>query len=330
VDGHGNRDVSEETGTMKLPKSIAVAALFGSQVRGDVDSLSDSDILLIGADEDREEAVHSLRSQGYSPSFYTWSQFCALADDGSLFVQHVKQEGLVVRDSDVFSEVLRIFVPAKSVARKLQDNLALVELTDGTPRLPTTVAWALDVLAVAVRNYAILKNAEVGYYVFGYADLVHQLGHKHGLDCESQRALLELRLDKHHYRQAAQLRDDIASAWERLSLARRAISVIAEARVSDLAPADADAFIERGLRPMPGAHWYIPLRRVEGAYCAVRDSVRVDDSTLCSRIEALISSPSPYGLPHQNSAANLSVLVKSLRDAHCYGGATAMQTAAID
>lgn len=71
-----------------------VGVLYGSAARGDADSLSDVDVLLIGADE--VEVPKSAMPSGAQVSQYDWAEWDELVRTGSIFLHHLKGESRVL------------------------------------------------------------------------------------------------------------------------------------------------------------------------------------------------------------------------------------------
>jgi hypothetical protein len=84
--------------------------LFGSASRGDYSGSSDLDLLLITEQKVQPSAVRasvSIYAQKFNMSFsvYQKGDFVRLFDDGSLFVAHILQEGVVLHDDGQFGKL---------------------------------------------------------------------------------------------------------------------------------------------------------------------------------------------------------------------------------
>lgn len=84
--------------------------LFGSASRGDYSGTSDLDLLLITEQKVQPSAVRAsvpIFAQKFSMSFsiYQEGDFGRLFDDGSLFVAHILQEGVVLHDDGQFGKL---------------------------------------------------------------------------------------------------------------------------------------------------------------------------------------------------------------------------------
>lgn len=279
---------------MRLPHSVDAVALYGSRVRGDHDLLSDEDVLLIGSEEVRATASDQLRSEGMSPSFYTWEQFYGLVGKGSLFVQHLKQESRIVVDTGGrLRGALRSFRPTEDLELRLQQTLHLLTLTGRAVDVPAAGLWALDVLAVTFRNFAIVRNAESGRFIFGFSDLVRSVSDNAGLSGAEQTLLLRLRKYKSEYRNKIQTSHTCEIMQDLTKIQRILVRLL---ETSDSFWLRSPELTPRFLDHPSGCHWYVGLRWWEGLY---RAHEHASDLELAKRseLETLIASPNPYSNP---------------------------------
>jgi hypothetical protein len=291
--------------------SIEAAAIFGSSARGSKDAYSDTDVLLIGPDSARDTVHRELLNRGYSPSYYNWAQLRELARSGSVFLQHLKLEAKTLFDrTGRFTRLINEYEQHAPLSAKLLENHSLVLTTAGAPVTGLTLAWALDVLCVAVRNFAVLKNAQRGVFVFDYSSLVDHLSEDLGLGDLDHQALVELRIDKYHYRTFGVIHGSIAEAQARVVRVQR---VLAHAmNVPHVSVSSSiDAFVSKQLRSSPEDHWYVAARRAEGAFRAIQCTSFDLDPANVSEIERLIKNPSPYGVCAPG-AANLCATIARL------------------
>ena len=144
-------------------------ALFGSAARGDCDAFSDWDLLVVSDDE---ATLRELRGRydatGWSCTAYSWNRLERAADQGSLFVQHLKQESKILSDpSDRLSALLHRY--SAKAHYKDESNRAALLLGNLTQHLPLCDAgpmWSLDVLSVGFRSLAVANLANNGIYEF--------------------------------------------------------------------------------------------------------------------------------------------------------------------
>src|SRR5262245_53353700 len=120
---------------MRLPHSVDSMALFGSRKRGDYDSYSDCDVLIV-SQERAEHLEDAFTRVGLSPSIYSWQQLEQLASEGSLFLQHLKLESTIVVDQgDQLQKLLSNFTPKNDYSARLEENRSLLAITNGVPNV---------------------------------------------------------------------------------------------------------------------------------------------------------------------------------------------------
>lgn len=177
-------------------------AVFGSAARGDVDSMSDRDILIVDDDVAvLRERGRQLSEAGWSVASYTFAKLEALSNRGALFIQHIKLESSILVDRDSrLAQKLAAFSPRSSYSDEIRDNGLLASLAGDTPIGPRGTLLAADILYVTVRNFGVLSLAERGIHVFAYNAVIEAL-ESHGFIARGgARALAALRFLKCLYR----------------------------------------------------------------------------------------------------------------------------------
>lgn len=176
--------------------------IFGSQARQTADPLSDRDLLLI-ADEGASlhRAAAYWTSLEWNVSTFERRAFARIAEVRSLFVQHIKQEGRIVKDDGGFlASVLEGYLPKSDY--KGERNDALRQIASLPP--PKGAYWhdmcLADATYVLLRNAIILHLACQRVYCFQYDELVSRFGDEFGLLQDERLCLLHLRNLKHAYR----------------------------------------------------------------------------------------------------------------------------------
>jgi hypothetical protein len=267
-------------------------AVFGSVPRGDADQISDRDVLIAGVA--RNSLVErALSKAGYSPSIYSWQQMEALSRDGSLFLQHLKQESQVLFDRDGrLRDLLEAYRPLGDYSHRIAENVQLFEMTNGTPECPALLGWAFDVLAVGVRNHAILQFANTGRYVFSYSVLVAAISKAHNLSATESQLLIELRRRKRDYRERCSV---VNGTYETLKRTQAVIERITGADCLSRRLSLEDFVAHQIGSVSTNSHWYYPLRRLEGAYRAMGFTPALASSAMLREIELIFAMPSPYG-----------------------------------
>jgi hypothetical protein len=181
---------------------VQSVALYGSHARREADLISDSDLLIVDSDPTvLSEASTTLCCLGFSCATYTWQRLSRLAAHGSLFLQHLKSESLILKDVDARLEnFLESFKPKPDYSHDIDATRELVALTEFVSGQKATIGWACDVLAVAVRNIGILEIANRGQYAFSMAAIYDKLVDFGILTNSDVQTLLPLRLYKSLYR----------------------------------------------------------------------------------------------------------------------------------
>jgi hypothetical protein len=213
--------------------------IFGSQARRTADLLSDRDVLVVGEPSSaRDCAVTGWEARAWHVSVFDRPAFARLANVRSLFVQHLKQEGRILRDDGHFlAAALEGYLPKQDYTAERNDALrqiAALPCSSGSRWFDLCLS---DIAYVFFRNAAILHFASTGVYCFQYDALVARAGDEFGLTDAERSVLLALRDLKHGYRRRAP--DCLAEPW--LGAARTVIESITSAL-----PNQADSSIARG------------------------------------------------------------------------------------
>lgn len=177
-------------------------ATFGSANRGDADSLSDRDILIVSDDiEVLTLRSNTLQAEGWSVATYTWRKLEAICLEGALFVQHLKLESTIHRDDDGrLAGILASFRPKLDYSAEIAMNNQLLRLAQTYPAGSSGALWAADILYVGLRNFGVLKLAELEKYVFSYYAILDELASANVIDGEAIGDLRALRWAKTLYR----------------------------------------------------------------------------------------------------------------------------------
>lgn len=266
-------------------------ALFGSRARGDYDDLSDTDLLLVG-DRLINRENNNLALQGFSVSSFTWTQLDAMASCGSLFIQHLKQEARIISDANNrLTSLLEAFQPERDQRSRIFENRALFELTAGTPNNVRTLGWAFDVLAVAVRNHAVLLAAQDETYLFSHHNLIRWLTSKFGLASSEASLLASLRPLKMEYRTSGRV---LSAGSPQLAAVQAIIERIFFVSCAK-PPQDLLEFAQQRAASIPSDNaWYLTLRSYEGALRSMSSLLTAEQCAELHNFEQLIRMPSPY------------------------------------
>jgi len=91
----------------RLVEAHGAVAVYGSVARGDSTAASDVDVVVIG-----DHAVEQEHRGRVAVTIYEEAHLLALAGSGSLFVLHLKEEAVVLRDdADAFARLFRAWTP---------------------------------------------------------------------------------------------------------------------------------------------------------------------------------------------------------------------------
>ena len=227
--------------------------VFGSSARGTEDNLSDRDILVVAEDSIRRtEIAKQWTGIGWSVAAYSPSRFLKLVETGSLFIQHLKFEGQILRDNGGWLEtVLQFARPNTSYAKDKSDSVFLVKPIE---RLSTnsrigTQLLAADLSYVAVRNFGICHLADKGLFTFDFDQIVSQISVEFELSSDEENVLKSLRQGKAAYRKGI----------KQLHL---------EGTVGELRELLSKLFMDNQLGRIDREH---PIRKLSGGYTMLRD-----------------------------------------------------------
>ena len=299
------------------PTSLAV---FGSAARGDHDLFSDRDLLIV---MDDQAALRALRahydSLGWSCTAYSWSRLQHAANQGSLFVQHLKQEAKIIRDpSDRLAALLDRYNTKSSYKREAEGAASLLgDLTQQLPLCDVGPMWAMDVLSVGFRSIAVAKLADYGIYSFANTDILEGLM-RTGLIRQSDAYQLQpLRQFKSLYRQGLTAkRVNWRTTYDLLGLIDRIFVLGLSTRragtreILELALAD-----NNNARWSPD--WYVRCRRIESALLMLKPREYKQRAEFIKRRQNLlkiVKSPNSYASQftrgYTATQKNLSVLTE--------------------
>lgn len=202
---------------------IASVIVFGSVARGEADQLSDLDVLLVSNDpEFLKDETAKWKSKGWSVATYSPARLKKLCSVKSLFIQHLKQEGLIVSDHNKWLRIiLEGFSPKNSYLREARESIALFKPAERMPLRDDGLSFVADNLYVAVRNYGLNLLASQHVYKFEFKDIVLSLRKKLDLKDNDVETLLSLRAGKFDYRERIRNNSSLKSWAEMIDAASR-------------------------------------------------------------------------------------------------------------
>lgn len=146
-------------------ESPFVEVLYGSVARGDDDTLSDIDLLIIDDFAGRQPTLGSA-----TVVRYTWPEFIEMASYGSLFLRHLHIEARILggdaNGRDMYLEIMRNLPQYHRVQFDLESfELAIADSAHALAEGGTSVEFELSSLATVIRHCSIL-----GSYLLGSED----------------------------------------------------------------------------------------------------------------------------------------------------------------
>ena len=246
----------------------AALAVFGSAARGDNDAYSDQDLLIVS---DNDVALRALKagydSLGWSCTAYSWSRLQHAADQGSLFVQHLKQESKILRDpSNRLADLLANYSTKGSYKREADGATSLLgNLMHNLPCCDAGPMWTLDVLCVGFRSLAVAKLADDGIYSFANSEILDGLVRLGTIHQAEGYKLQSLRQFKSLYRRGLTDRGvEWSVMYDMLRLIDRSFGLGLSTRRVDTRDILELAFANRDSAQWT-SDWYVRCRRIESA-----------------------------------------------------------------
>lgn len=204
--------------------------IIGSVARQAYDIISDKDMLAVGSPREIRKAISTYVEDGWNVSCFSRLDFEAMANSRSLFVQHVKQDGRVVRDDHGYlKSVLNQYKANSNYWSELRSAIEPIITLGKLSRDYWGLLFQADILYVATRNSCILHRATDASPEFDFKKLVQWIGGIVGLSAFEKERLLNLRSLKHSYRrrdtdadvsqviEAAKIAKKLAVFWDALT-----------------------------------------------------------------------------------------------------------------
>jgi predicted nucleotidyltransferase len=162
--------------------SIDSAALYGSVARGDVESHSDIDVLLICRASRKLPVFHEIRKvlensfDRLSLTIYSESELNFLDSARSLFLLHLSREAVLLFDKNCFlGNMLSNFRPKQSYRSDFDKCLKLIDplrtAVEGAPNQLHRLSYIYSLFRV----FGVYLLAEMGIYEFSKARMVRLL-----------------------------------------------------------------------------------------------------------------------------------------------------------
>jgi len=275
---------------------IDAIAVFGSTARRQIDHLSDRDILFVSDKPAAlRRAASRLETSGWSCINYSWSRLRKAAAWNSLFMQHLKQEAIILKDhEDILSSVLSRFSAKGSYKVEAEEAKHLLSILERIPNSIQGRYWALDVLMVGLRSLTIATLADEGIYSFSFKEMLTKLQRIGILSHENVIDLYALRRFKSKYRKRAWSPDlDWARVFHLIEIVDKRFSI-------GLNPVRAKPWqvLTAAVESDDNTNnWYLNSRKLEAAlWCMPTHSAYADEGNATrERLFRLVRSPSEYG-----------------------------------
>lgn len=185
-------------------KFVQSVCVFGSVARSNSDCMSDKDILIICSDPHQRKLLEKeWVAKGWSASVYSPSRFIALVEAGSLFVQHLKLEGIIVSDHDNWlKDVLKFARPKPSYSHDARNSidLALPIERFNNDLLVSENSIVADLAFVCIRNFGINYLADAGNFIFDFEKIADEVRRNFTVSNSEIELLYSLRAGKSAYR----------------------------------------------------------------------------------------------------------------------------------
>jgi hypothetical protein len=183
-------------------KSFSIA-IFGSFISPNFDKYSDKDLLIVS---DSYLTLNNLKekyeSKGYSVSTYTYKKLQYLSEKGSLFIQHLKKESLILRDKKgLLNAILKNHIETIPSNEQVKESVEYFDFLKIIPNTAIGYAWFCDCFYVGIRNHLILKSASNKSYKFSFLNLLTDLKKSNEINNDDFETLRQLRVLKKNYRE---------------------------------------------------------------------------------------------------------------------------------
>ena len=185
-------------------RSVLSICIFGSVARSSTDSMSDRDVLIVTDDPQcRMQLEKEWSSKGWSAALYTPNRFISVIKSGSLFAQHIKNEGIIISDEGGWLKaVLQGAAMKPSYLKDARDSVYLAMPIERfrNDLMILDHPIVADLAYVSVRNFGVNHLADKGHLIFDYAKIVERIADDHALSASEVDLLMSLRAGKSSYR----------------------------------------------------------------------------------------------------------------------------------
>lgn len=275
--------------------------VIGSVARNSADILSDQDILSVGDESSRCSLIEKFKRVGWNACHMTWEDFDDHARQGSLFIQHVKQDGKLIFDPrNELRRRLASFDMRTEYFSELLGCMSNYEILPNRYKTYWQKLGYLDCLYVLTRNLCILAQATYAKPIFDYEHSVDLTCNLLALPSTTSKTLKTLRSVKFSYR----TRDDKVSIDCTKSFDDAFIDLCSGLREK----------IPAGIQPSQRGADYFRLRKLEIEVLSVVKPKELDDETANLQMQKfwkLVTKPSTYRDPRNPRIETWNLIVPS-------------------
>lgn len=177
--------------------SVYASVLFGSKVRNNTDIFSDNDLLIVCSDEERTNSILSQLYENYNITYFSKNQLDRMKSKGSLFLQHIKKDGIVLFDKNNYLKRflldLDFIEPSKNEINRCESTISFI---NAIPNNELLSFWKADFTYCVSRDYLIKKLAEKKLLAFGIDEIEGMAIENFGFSFKEMSLLKELRVYK--------------------------------------------------------------------------------------------------------------------------------------
>jgi hypothetical protein len=284
-------------------------AIFGSQQRGDNDSFSDHDFLIVGEKSSKAELLIKFAKSGRNLSFFSYKQMEAMKAVGSLFLQHLKFESRIIYDDSnwlgKFLEKCPFISPNEAEIDSALSNFNVLNII---PFKPSLTGWFADFLYVFSRDTFIKMAARERKLIFSPEKICLWLESSMGLTNSEASIFLDLRKEKQIFRSQGKsvLKLESITRWIRL------LNSLFKANV-EISQKDQNDFLHE-VKKFSFVSEYQYSKILDA--CLILFSEEVQDFPSLKKIIELIKSPNHYPSKIHENKEKLDLLFKFLLKKH--------------
>ena len=273
--------------------------IFGSSTRKDFDKYSDKDLLIVADDISHlEKLKKEYQKEGWSVSSYTYSKLSYISKIGGLFIEHLKNEGEIIRDdNNKLETILNSHISKNNYDIELKETKEFFNILTKIPKRTISYAWFCDTFFVGLRNYLIYENANNRMYEFSYIGLLNNLYNKKRISKLDFNLLKELRVIKRNYREG--IKDELPSIeyiYKIYEIARK-LGFLSELNIQPID--EYQKHIENNLLTS-GFTPYQKLRLIESYY--------LTKDTIIPKLKKIISNPQFYACKMKDDKYTLELI----------------------